>query len=281
MSAPAFPERPWVIDFSGRAKFRLTGADRVRFLNGQVSNDVRRASATEAIYACVMTIKGKMCGDAFIHAGADGLLLDAPAELRETLAARLERYIIADDVALDDVTGEFSLFHVIGGALEGVRADRFGREGHDRWFPAGAGAPAGHLLTPAQAETLRIEAGVPRWGTELTEDTLPAEADLEDRAVDFKKGCYIGQEVVSRIKSVGHVNWNLRGLRSPGGGLVPGLSIPGPDGKSLVRVTSVAPRLDGSGDIALGYVRRGSEAPGTILVSPAGPVEVVALPFPT
>lgn len=279
MAAPAFPGLPWVIDLSDRAKLRLTGADRVRFLNGQVSNDVRRASPTEAVYACVMTIKGKMAGDAFIHAAPDCLLLDGPAELRETLAARLERYIIADDVTLEDVTGEFSLHHVIGGEPAGaVRSNRLGQTGFDFW---GAAPPLGNALTAQQAETVRVTAGVPRWGAELTEDTLPAEADLEGRAVDFAKGCYIGQEVVSRIKSVGHVNWNLRGLRAAGGGLVPGVLFNSPAGKVIGRVTSVAPSLDGAGEIALGYVRRGFETPGTLLPSAAGDIEVCALPFPS
>lgn len=275
------PEQPWVIDLSDRAKLRLTGEDRVRFLNGQVSNDVRRASGADAVYACVMTIKGKMCGDAFIHAGPDCLLVDAPAELREILAARLERYIIADDVTLEDVTDEYTLRHVIGGAADGVRSNRLGQPGVDLWAPGGAALPTGNLLSASQAEMVRILAGVPKWGAELGEDTLPAEADLEGRAVDFAKGCYIGQEVVSRIKSVGHVNWNLRGFRSAGGDLSPAASLTSPDGKVVGRITSVVPSLDGSGNLALGYVRRGYETPGTGLPSATGEIEVCALPFPS
>ncbi len=279
MSPSALPELPWVIDLSDRAKLRLTGGDRVRFLNGQVSNDVRRASPTKAVYACVMTIKGKMGGDAFIHAGPDCLLLDAPAELRETLFARLDRYIIADDVTLEDVTDNFTLYHQVGTETDGVSSERLGQPGVDLWGAAGAPPPPGNALTAPQAEYARIHAGVPQWGAELTEDTLPAEADLEGRAVDFAKGCYIGQEVVSRIKSVGHVNWNLRGLRAPG--LADGMTFAAPDGKTIGRVTSVAPPLDGAAAIALGYVRRGFEAPGTVLPSSAGEVEVCALPFPS
>lgn len=281
MSTLALPAQPWVIDLSARAKLRLTGEDRVRFLNGQVSNDVRRASNADAVYACVMTIKGKMCGDAFIHAGPDCLLVDAPGELRELLAARLERYIIADDVTLEDVTDQYTLRHVIGGAPAGVRSNRVGHPGIDLWSDAGAPLPAGNLLSAPQVETVRILAGIPAWGAELGEDTLPAEADLEGRAVDFAKGCYIGQEVVSRIKSVGHVNWNLRGFRSIRGSLRPAGSLTSTDGKVIARITSVAPSLDGAGDLALGYVRRGCETPGTVLPSEAGEVEVCSLPFPS
>lgn len=281
MPTLALPDQPWVIDLSARAKLRLTGADRVRFLNGQVSNDIRRATSTDAVYACVMTIKGKMCAEAYIHAGTDCLLIDAPGELREALAARLERYIIADDVTLEDVTDEYTLRHVIGDGPGGVRSQRFGHPGIDLWSDSSASLPAGNLLNGLQAETVRILAGIPAWGAELGEDTLPAEADLEGRAVDFAKGCYIGQEVVSRIKSVGHVNWNLRGFRSVGAHLRAAVSLTSADGKVIARITSVVPSLDGSGGLALGYVRRGYETPGTILPAEAGEVEVCSLPFPS
>ena len=99
-----------------RAKFKLSGADRVRYLNGQASNDVRKLTPETAMHACVMTAKGKMSADIFISAAEDHLLVDAEPSLCESLAARLERYIISDDVTLEDVTDELSLVHVIGGA---------------------------------------------------------------------------------------------------------------------------------------------------------------------
>src|SRR5437870_3117970 len=100
-----------LIDLSHRATWHVRGADRVRFLNGQVSNDVRKLKPDEAIRACVLTAKGKLCGDVFISAAPDFLRIDAEPSLRETLSARLERYIIADDVTLEDVTDELRLFH--------------------------------------------------------------------------------------------------------------------------------------------------------------------------
>src|SRR5712672_1893590 len=114
-----FPAGGWV-DLSDRAKFRLSGADRVRFLQGQVSNDVRLARTDAALYACVMTVKGKMSADVFIRTEPDAFCLDAEPELREPLAARLERYIIADDVTLDDVTDSHALVHVISPRAEAV-----------------------------------------------------------------------------------------------------------------------------------------------------------------
>ena len=208
-----------LIDLSPRAKLRLSGADRVRFLNGQVSNDMRKASASESVYTCVMTIKGKMCADAFVHAGEDFLLVDTEPELRESLAARLERYIIADDVEMADVTDDWQLFHILPAADDGkntaagprlddlpgdpvdagklhvVQSSRFGRAGIDLFVPILlADAYRSYLggkfrfLSAEEAEHTRIAAGVPRWGVELGEDTMPAEAGLESRAVELQQG---------------------------------------------------------------------------------------------
>src|ERR1051326_5782980 len=101
------------LDLSARAKLRVTGADRFRFLNGQITNDLRKASETAAIEACVLNAKGKMNAHIFIAAIGESFLIDAEPELRETLRVRLVRYIIADDVEIEDVTDQYSLFHVL------------------------------------------------------------------------------------------------------------------------------------------------------------------------
>ena len=100
-------------DFSARAKFRVTGADRFRFLNGQITNDLRKASETNAVEACVLNAKGKLNAHVFLSALGESFLVDAEPDLRDALHARLERYVIADDVQIEDVTDEFSLFHVL------------------------------------------------------------------------------------------------------------------------------------------------------------------------
>jgi folate-binding Fe-S cluster repair protein YgfZ len=107
--------RVFFLDLSARAKLRVTGADRFRFLNGQITNDLRKASETVAVEACVLNAKGKLNAHIFIGALGETFLIDAEPELRETLRARLERYVIADDVQIEDVTDEFSLFHVLTG----------------------------------------------------------------------------------------------------------------------------------------------------------------------
>ena len=105
-------ERDFFLDLSARAKLRVTGADRFRFLNGQITNDLRKASETVAVEACVLNAKGKLNAHIFIAELGESLLIDADPELRETLRVRLERYVIADDVQIEDVTDEFSLFHL-------------------------------------------------------------------------------------------------------------------------------------------------------------------------
>ncbi|MFN0127355.1 MAG: YgfZ/GcvT domain-containing protein [Verrucomicrobiales bacterium] len=201
------------IDLSSRAKFRLTGPDRVRYLNGQVTHNVARLQPGESLPALVCTAKGRLESEIMVRAEDDSLMVDAPGELRESLLARLEKYLIADDCAWEDVTDAWSLWHGLG--LDGpAQANRFGIAGQDLWRPANSPAPEGPRLTPEEVELIRLAHGVPAWGSELTSDTLPQEARLEGRAVDFHKGCYVGQEVVSRLRSVGRVNRLLHRLET-------------------------------------------------------------------
>jgi tRNA-modifying protein YgfZ len=133
-------ERDFFLDLSARAKLRVSGADRFRFINGQITNDLRKANETAAIEACVLNAKGKLNAQIFIAALGEAFLIDAEPELRETLRARLERYVIADDVQIEDATDEFSLFHLFTGdppALESgriVSARRFATTGWDIWL---------------------------------------------------------------------------------------------------------------------------------------------------
>ncbi len=299
-------DNPILLDLSERAKFRITGADRLRFLNGQITNDLRKASETSAIEACILNAKGKTDAHIFVSASGEFFLVDAAADLREMLKTRLERYVIADDVQIEDVTDQFSLFHVLSQqspALESgriVSARRFTEPGWDIWVDAVQhGALLGELslrwtLCDSDAsEVMRIEQGIPRWGRELTNDIIPIEANLEQRAIDYQKGCYIGQEVISRMKMSGQTNKRLCGLISvddiplqPSMKLVPH-SAPG---KEVGWITSATRSEIIGKEIALGYVKRGFNNAGTKLeVVTAGNsalkgsqplrLEVVLLPF--
>ena len=294
---------PTFFDCSRRVKLRITGADASRFLNGQITNDLRKATATSAIQASILNAKGKLSAHVFISTEADAFLLDADPELREDLPARLDRYIIADDVQIEDVTGGFSIFHFAGEAppatatpARTVASNRFGFPGYDLWFDRENSdqirrefEAAFVFCDDACAEVLRIEQGIPRWGRELTNEIIPVEANLEGSSIDYFKGCYIGQEVISRMKMSGQTNKRLCGLISISG--VPldvGMRLVGDMKKEAGWITSAtrSPQLEK--EIALGYVKRGFNANGTHLHALARdnvseiagiPVEVVSLPF--
>ncbi len=278
-----------VADLSDRVKLRLTGADRVRFLNGQVTANVQKLAPNTAWPACVTTAKGRLCADVWLHATADALFVDADASVRESLPPRFERYIISDDVTLDDVSGELRLVHVIAPLVErpGVRANRFGRSGIDLWLHPEEFENEWKALTDQFCvmdepllESLRIEAGLPRWGRELDENTLPPEAGLERTHIDYAKGCYIGQEVISRLKSIGHVNRALVGFvaREPEA-LRAGTRIfaPGEGAVEIGALTSAAWSFALEKPVALGYLKRGSPM-GELLareVGETGPGRIV------
>ncbi|MCE0484430.1 MAG: hypothetical protein LV479_09355 [Methylacidiphilales bacterium] len=207
---------------SPRALWRLTGADRVRYLNGQVTNDVMALKPGTTGRAAVCTAKGKMEGDLTITARENEFYLEAVPELRESLGARLEKYLIADDAAFEDLSDSWSLSHVFGptapAAPEGgfvVAYERFGLPGHDVWTPKTEATVVGEKVEADVVETLRLEHGIPSWGSELTTNTLPPEGGPQMlAAISYSKGCYVGQETIARLKSVGHVNRTLVFLQS-------------------------------------------------------------------
>lgn len=193
------------------ARLRVTGADRLRYLNGQLSNDLRRLEANSALQALVLTGRGKLCALVFVWLEDEAILIESEGVSGDDLLARLERYAISDDVAFELVPETESRFHLFGGAASGhggLQISRLGKSGVDV-----VNLPAGMIpASPEEIEILRVERGLPKWGCELGEDTLPQEAGLEKTAVNFQKGCYVGQEVVSRIQSVGRVNRELAGF---------------------------------------------------------------------
>ena len=194
-----------------RTRVRVTGADRLRYLTGQLSNDLRRLVPGEAIPALLLTAKGKLCADVFVWIDGESLIVEAEAALGEALVTRLERYAVSDDVAFELLPPSAERCHLFGSisaGREGLRIRRLGVEGVD------VPAPPNDLPEAKldEIELLRIERGLPRWDRELSGDTLPQEVGLDRIAVDFNKGCYVGQEVVSRIHSVGRVNRHLCGF---------------------------------------------------------------------
>lgn len=260
------------LDLSARAKWRLSGADRVRYLNGQVTHDVRQAKAASALHACVTNLKGKIEGDIFIHVMEDSLILDAPEALRESLGMRLERYIIADDALLEDITEEWQIWHCFGKiAPESIQAEligtggrlvisqRLGLPGCDWWHPILAKAPTlpTSPLTAEEAECFRILQKIPDSPNELNPDTFPQEAGLEKQTMSYTKGCYIGQEILSRIKTTGKmpremIAWQSNGTQPIGTGASLSLA-----GKVIGTVTSQTRDPLSGRPVGLGFVRQG------------------------
>lgn len=262
-------ETAW-INLSARAKWRLSGADRIRYLNGQVTNDVRTASQQKALHACVTNVKGKVEGDVFIHVSEDrqSLLLDAVTGLQDALGIRLERYIIADDAVLEDITEEWQLWHCLGTETPPTQTGhvvtnpaRFNLAGTDVWLPAEVPSPAGRILSDEDAETLRILQKVPASPQELNPDAFPQEAGLESSAMSFTKGCYIGQEILSRIKTTGKMPRQLIAWSSAeGSSIVAGESLQDSEGKEVGQVTSVTEDPENGGSAGLAYVKQSSAA---------------------
>jgi len=286
-----------LLDRSERGKLALTGEDRKAFLNGQVTNDVEALAEGEGCYAAFLTPKGKMLGDLRILDAGDELLLDTERVALQPLFDMIRRFSIGHRVELHKRTVERGLLSLVGadpGEFELPPVEHAHRlasvgerpvrvvvtdEGVDVLCDAGdtdavrAALLAGgaRAMTDDEAEILRVERGRPRYGVDLDESVIPQEAGLNDRAVSFTKGCYVGQETVARLHYKGKPNRHLRGIRlreeaAPGTALHLG-------DREVGRITTavVSPTL---GPIALGFVRREAE-PGTEL--DLG--EVVELPF--
>lgn len=263
-----------------RLLIRVTGSDRLRYLNGQVTNDLRRLVPGEAMQACLLTPKGKLSAVIWMTLLDNSILLEAPIELGEELSSRLERYLVADDVVLEIISSEPTI-HVFGDWLHDAALQKVSGTRIPRLHLPGKDVNVSELpsdffkthqpLSEERLEILRIEQVVPKWGKELTPDRLPPEAHLERSAIDYNKGCYVGQEVISRLRSVGHVNRLLVSLitNNTGEKLVTGMklfSLKSPE-KTIGFLTSVVKESTSGKFIALGYVSRDNALSGKQLLA--------------
>jgi folate-binding protein YgfZ len=293
----AFRQRGGVVDLARRLKLLFTGANRVRYINGQVTANVAAAACPSVLPACVTTAKGKLCADVFVSIGPSGILIDADPAVSETLPPRLERYIISDDAAMEDATERIAIVHIIGARTEDVPEElraglvpvnRFGVPGFDYFPPFRKDLPPVWekltarlpVLSDSLLELIRIEHGVPRWGHELDENTFPQEAGLDRTHVDFHKGCYIGQEVISRLESVGHANRRLCGfLAEKGAAPGPGMRVFTADdaAREAGRITSTAFSFALDRPVALGYLRRDAAGTNFLAAPPDAPHATVQI----
>jgi folate-binding protein YgfZ len=311
----ALTESVGVADVSDRAFVELTGADRAKFLHNLCSNEILRLTPGQGCEALLLNAKGRVVGHVFVYCSEESLILDSSPGQGEKLLAHLDRYIIREKVELRDRTAEMgqlllagpnapALLENLGCVLPSDRLHhgiaeiagntvflrRSGLTGPDAITVVcplekcravlltleGAGA----VRTGAAAvQAARIEAGVPLYGADISEDNLPQEIDRNAQAISFSKGCYLGQETVARIDALGHVNRTLVGLRFTGP-KIPEAGCELKSGETPVgRTTSGAWSARQAYPIALGYVRQGHNHPGARLGSSVGEAEVVALPM--
>jgi folate-binding protein YgfZ len=279
-------------DRSDRAKFLVRGGEAADFLQGQVSNDAEALEPGSGCYATVLSHKGKLRTDLRILRGDDWFWLDTEAIGHAVLEHMLRTKSLGRDVQYEDVTQSRALLSLVGPAARErldvappAEENAFvsGEHGHYVATLLGVdviGEPGVQLgvqpVSEEVAECVRIEAGRPRLGYDMDAETMPQEAGINDRAVSFTKGCYVGQETVARLHYRGKPNRHLRGLRlsepaERGAEIVLGEKVVGRLGS-----TCVSPRL---GPIALALLRRDAEPGATVTVGGAA-AEVVGLPFP-
>ncbi len=288
-----------LLDRSERGKLLLTGGEAAEFLQGQVTNDVEGLEPGQGLYAALLNHKGKLRADMRVLRGEDWLWLDTEAAGLAPVRHTCEVYSLGRDVRYEDVTESRAILSLIGPEARAALGVDLQRDEHcfvegehglyvatdlgvDVISPA-AGAEAVtealdvERVSEDAVECLRVESGRPRQGFDMGEDTIPQEAGLNERAVDFEKGCYVGQETVARLHWRGKPNRHLRGLR---------LSAPAERGEPLtlgeravgkVGTACVSPSL---GPVALAIVRREAAPGDTVAVGSQGvSAEVVELPF--
>jgi folate-binding protein YgfZ len=299
------------IERTDRGRLRFDGADRIAFLHALLTNDIAALAPGAGNYALYLTPQGRMIADLHVFVRPDHVIADVPAAVAAKLAGALDAAIFTEDVRVTDVSAVLRQISVLGGqaasVLSGlvntpeaalknlpiwsqisfdhgfvaraddyingnwdVMADEAGvREAIAALERAGA-VPA----SSAVAEAMRIEAGRPRFGIDMTEETIPLEAGLLDRAISQTKGCYVGQEVIIRVlhRGAGRVAKRLVRLATrPTVELPPADARIVVDGRDVGRVTSAvwSPRV--AGPLALGYVARDvAEAGREVVLSWAG-----------
>ena len=296
-----------LMDLSHRGLLQLTGPDRLSFLQGMLSNDLRILKPFTGQHATLLSQQGKVIADVRVLCAMNSFYLDFFESLKEKILAHLNRYLVADEVDIADRSNEYATLSVQGPQSEAllrkligqaelperslqhamitldatatcvVYASHTGETGFDLIVPIANLPNIAHKLTEAGKQfsaawigeeaqnILRIEAGIPRYGIDFTEDNLLLEVGLDD-AVSFSKGCYLGQEVVERIRSRGHVNKKLVGLFLEG-------QEPARSGDEVIFadkpigiITSSVHSPTLGRPIALGYVHRDYWNPDTRLV---------------
>ncbi len=305
-----------VHDLSSRAKISLTGGDRTRWLNGMVTNNIRDLGPGRGVYAFLLNPQGHILGDLYAYNRGESLLVDTDQSQVEKILAVFDKYIIMDDVEVANITDRIGAVGIAGPksretlraagfdvpelealqfveitwqqtSVTVVRGDYPQVESFELLLPPGDTERVSEALQKAGAkpvgtaalDLLRIAAGIPRYGVDIRERDLPQETEQE-RALNFSKGCYVGQEIVERIRSRGQVRRKFTGFEIEGALPAAGSKIQ-VDGKDVGEITSAAslPVATGERRVALGYIRRESATPGKQVEAGGSAATVANLPF--
>ncbi len=302
-----------IYDLSGQAKLAITGGDRVRWLNGMISNNVRDLARNQGVYSFVLNAQGRIQADLYAFQRGESLLVETESGQREKVLQLFDRYIIADDVEITDLTELLSSIGLTGSkareVLEGsgivvpeftglqfvetrwreipITVVRSEEELGDSWrvwiehehrdqLWQELGRQCGLPVSAEALNAFRISRGIPQFGVDIRDRDLPQETG-QNRALSFTKGCYLGQEIVERIRSRGAVHRQFGAFEVSGPLPEAGTKIVAGE-KQVGEVTSCAvlPFADGDRSVALGYLRR--EAAGKELVAGAAKLTVASLP---
>jgi folate-binding protein YgfZ len=305
-----------VYDLASRAKIRLTGRDRVRWLNGMVTNNTRDLAIGHGVYAFLLNPQGHILGDLYAYSRGEEIVVDTDQSQLEKILATFNHYIIMDDVEVTNLQGRLTSIALAGPDTKKILqaagfevpdlqplqvADVEWREtkaqvvaGEKDRYPsfeiwtspeksgdalAALEQAGGKRVETEALELYRVALGVPRYGQDIRERDLPQETE-QQRALNFSKGCYVGQEIVERIRSRGNVHRKFTGFRVDG-------SLPGPgakiqlEGKDVGEITSAAviPAASGDQRVALGYIRREASGVGKEVRAGDSGARVAELPF--
>jgi len=299
------------LDLSSRGKILATGDDRARLLHAMTTNQIQQLTPGEGCYAFFLNAQGRILGDVNVLCREDDLLLDVEPETREALYQHLDKYIIADDVTLEDATARLATLslegpqtseaagrlgtpvpdkpwsHLLWNQILVARVSSTGSTGLRFFLPAGekprlvalfeeAGVPQ---AAPEDARIVRIEHYQPRYGEDIFATTLSQETQ-QTHALSFTKGCYIGQEIVERVRSRGLVHRLLAGVE------IDSTEVPTPDTRlfhgqeNVGKLTSAAFSAALGKVVGMAYVRRDLAGPGTPLTINGHPAIIRALHHP-
>ena len=308
-----------VYDLGFRAKISLSGGDRVRWLNGMVTNNIRDLAVGRGVYAFLLSPQGHILGDLYAYNRGESIIVDTDRSQLEKILATFDHYIIMDDVEVGNLSEKMTALGIAGpkarevmqkaaidlpdmqplqvhevqcdcdcGCLNCtiVRTDDV-IESYEIWLTAEHVRPLWNQLVKAGAsptgseaiELQRIVSGIPRYGVDIRERDLPQETE-QARALNFNKGCYVGQEIVERIRSRGAVHRKFTGFLIDGAAQIEAGSKVVSGEKEVGEITSIASVPRANKMVALGYIRREVGVPGREVTIGSVKAAVAQLPVP-